>query len=103
MSDRLIKLLQLLERDPKDAFVLYGIAMEHKKAGDAQKAIEFFNRTLQTDGGYCYAYHQKGLVYESLGDVDSARKSYQDGIEAARKKGDAHAAEEIAAALSMLA
>jgi Tfp pilus assembly protein PilF len=81
---------------------LYGIALEHKKLGDAAAAIDFLDRVVAVDPGYCYAYHQKGLVHESTGDVASARAAYRAGIAAAEKKGDAHAREEISAALSML-
>lgn len=101
-SDRLDKLQQLLERDPKDPFVLYGIALEHKKLGDAKTAIEFLDRTIAADASYCYAYFQKGQVQESLGDAASAKQTYEAGIAAARQMGDAHAESEIAGALSML-
>ena len=102
MSDRLEKLQTMLEREPDDPFLLYGIALEHKKLGDASKAIEFLDRTIGRDAGYCYAYHQKGLVYESTGDIESAKRAYRAGIAAAEKKGDAHAKEEITAALAMI-
>src|SRR5436190_291827 len=94
-SERLEKLSQMLQRDPNDAFLLYGIALEHKKLGDGPRAIEFLDRVIAVDSGYSYAYHQKGLTYESLGDLESAKSTYRAGIESARKKGDAHAAEEI--------
>jgi tetratricopeptide (TPR) repeat protein len=101
-SDRLTKLQQLLERDPNDPFVLYGIALEHKKLGDAKTAIEFLDRTISADAGYCYAYFQKGQIQESLGEASAAKETYEAGIAAARTKGDAHAESEIAGALSML-
>src|SRR5688572_18729237 len=101
-SERLTKLQQMLAREPNDPFLVYGLAMEYKKANDAGRAIEHFDRVVQLDPGYCYAYHQKGLVYESTGDVESARRAYRDGIAAAVKKGDAHAREEIEAALAMI-
>jgi Tfp pilus assembly protein PilF len=96
------KLLAMLEKTPEDTFLLYGVAMEHKKAGETARAVDFFNRVIRIDPGYCYAYHQRGLVYESSGDLESARQSYREGIAAARNKGDAHAGEEIAAALAMI-
>jgi len=102
MSERLEKLHKLLERDPNDPFVLYGIALEHKKLGDANSAIEFLDRTIAADSGYCYAYYQKGQVQEMLGDAAAARETYQKGIAAAKSKGDDHAAGEIEAALAML-
>ena len=102
MSERLQKLLGMLERGSNDPFVLYAIALEHKKLGDAKSAIEFFDRTIAADAGYCYAYYQKGQVLESLGDSGAARETYQAGIAAAQRKGDAHAQSEIEGALSML-
>ena len=101
-SERLEKLAKMLEREPNDTFVLYGIALEYKKLGDPRAAMEFLDRTIGVDPGYCYAYHQKGLVYESNGDVEAARASYRAGVEAATKKGDEHARSEIQAALDML-
>ena len=102
-SERLEKLRTMLERDPADTFLLYGIALEHKKLGAAKSAIEYLDRVIAADPGYCYAYHQKGLVFESQGDVDAAKEAYRAGIDAAAKKGDAHARDEIQAALDMLA
>jgi tetratricopeptide (TPR) repeat protein len=101
-SDRLEKLQQMLARDPNDTFLLYGIAMEHKKRDDHVAALEFFDRVTSLDPGYCYAYHQKGLVHESQGNADAAKQAYRDGIRAAIRKGDDHARGEIEAALSMI-
>ena len=101
-SERMRKLQAMLQKQPDDTFLLYGLAMEYKKAGEAAKAIEHFDRVLALDPGYCYAYHQKGLVYESAGDADAARRAYRAGIEAATRKGDLHARDEITAALEMI-
>ena len=101
-SDRLRQLQQMLEKSPQDTFLLYGIAMEHKKAGDVGPALEYFDRVIQLDPGYCYAYHQRGLLHESVGGAEAAKRSYREGVEAARRKGDAHAQGEIEAALSMV-
>ena len=92
----------MLERDPNDAFLLYGIALEHKKLGDTAAAIEFLDRVISLDPGYCYAYHQKGLTLESTGEMDAAKAAYRTGIETAKRTGDAHAEQEIEAALSMI-
>jgi tetratricopeptide (TPR) repeat protein len=101
-SERLEKLQKMLDRDPSDAFLLYGIALEHKKLGDSVKAVEFLDRVIALDPGYCYAYFQKGQVQESLGETVAARTSYERGVEAAKQKGDAHAQSELEGALSML-
>lgn len=102
MSVRLEKLQKMLEREPQDTFLLYGIAMEHKKLNDSAAALEFLDRVTRLDSGYCYAYHQKGLIHESQGDADAAKQAYREGIQAAITKGDDHARGEIEAALSMI-
>jgi len=98
-TPRLEQLLKLLEREPNDTFLIYGLALEYKKAGNLPRAIELLNRVIQLDSGYCYAYHQKGLAYEQAGDIEAARQAYRDGIAAAEKKGDGHAKGEIEMAL----
>lgn len=101
-TPRLDRLRQMLEKSPADPFLLYGIALEYRKLGDAKQAIEFLGRVVQADPGYCYAWHQAGQIHESMGDLDSARADYRRGIEAAVRKNDAHARGEIEAALSMI-
>ena len=102
MSDRLRQLQKMLERQPDDPFLLYGVAMEHKKAGDAAGALDYLRRVTQKDPNYCYAYYQRGLVHESQGDTEAARRAYHEGIDAANRAADAHAKGEIEAALEML-
>jgi predicted Zn-dependent protease len=102
MIERLEKLKTMLQRQPNDAFLLYGVAMELKKAGQGPEAIEYLKRVIGADPNYCYAYHQLGQIHESKGDVESAKAAYRQGIEAANRSGDAHAKEEISGALSMI-
>lgn len=102
MTDRMQKLAAMLEKNPADAFLYYAMGMEYKKLNQTAQAVEWFYRTLEKDPGFCVAYHQAALAYEGGGDLESARKTYRDGIAVARKKGDHHAAEEMEAALSMI-
>jgi tetratricopeptide (TPR) repeat protein len=99
---RLEKLKGMLEKSPGDTFLLYATALEYRKNGDAPLALEYLDKVIQHDWGYCYAYHQKGLILESTGDLEAAKQAYRDGVEAASRKGDHHAKEEISAALSMI-
>jgi Tfp pilus assembly protein PilF len=101
-SDRLTKLHALLERDPNDTFLIYAIALEHKKAGAHTAAMQWFDRVIEKDPGYSVAYHQAALTHEDAGDIAAAKQMYHRGIAAAHKKGDHHAAEEMQAALSMI-
>ena len=61
MSDRLRQLQKMLERQPDDAFLLYGVAMEHKKAGDAAGALEYLGRVTHQA-----VAEAVGLPYEPL-------------------------------------
>ena len=101
-TPRMRQLQQMLLRQPDDPFLLYGVAMEYKKADEPAKALEYFDQVLRRDPNYCYAYYQRAQVYEALGDVDAAKRTLRDGAEAARRSGDAHALSEIEAALSLL-
>ena len=101
-GQRLQQLQKMLEREPNDAFVLYGIALEHKKANDLAQALEYLDRVIRVDPGYCYAYFQKGQVQESRGDIEAAKRAYRDGINAAKQKGDNHAQGELEGALQMI-
>jgi tetratricopeptide (TPR) repeat protein len=102
MTSKLPQLEAMLARMPNDAFLLYGIALEHKKLNDCPKAIEFLDRVISVDPNYCYAYFQRGQVQEMTGDLEAAKKSYNDGIIAAKRAGDAHAQGELEGALQML-
>jgi len=101
-SEKLNKLFSLLDKQPTDTFLLYGIGLEYKKLGDEKKAVEYLDRTIAVDANYCYAYFQKGQILEKSEDVAGARAAYNAGILAARRCGDAHAEGELSGALSML-
>lgn len=102
MSERLNKILALLEQSPRDTFLLYAAGMECKKLKDFPRALEFFRRTTEIDPGYCYAYYQQGQTHELAGDPAAAVAAYRAGIAAAEKANDPHARGEIEAALAMI-
>ena len=101
-ANRMQQLQQMLLKEPNDTFLLYGLALEFKKANDPEHALEYLDRVIGLDAGYCYAYHQKGLINESAGNLEAAKAAYRHGIEAAKKKGDQHARQELEAALEVI-
>ena len=102
MANRLKELTRLHEREPDDPFLRYGIAMEHKKADRLDEALDWFAKTLEADGSYCYAYYQRGQCFEAQGDLKSAKKAYKDGIKKAQSCNDQHAAGEMQVALDLI-
>ena len=101
-SERMKSLQAMLQKEPDDLFLLYAIALEHKKAAEFADALRYLGEVLKRDALYCVAYQQMAQVHELAGDVAAAQKAYQDGIAAAGRKGDLHAKEEMESALAML-
>lgn len=96
---RLEQLLALLKDDPHDAFLRYGVAMEYAKAGRHEEALAEFAELLRRDANYVAGYFMAGRTCEQKGDMESAKVFYRNGIAAAKKIGDHHAAGEISSAL----
>jgi len=95
MSDRLNSLLKLIEKDPDDSFLLYGIALEHLSTGNYEEAEKYLSSIIKKDPDYVPAYMQLAQVYENLNLIDKAKNIYKEGIEIARKNNDSHAADEM--------
>jgi tetratricopeptide (TPR) repeat protein len=98
--NRLETLRQLVERNPKDSFALYGLAMEYAGQGEYDKALEKFGALCEVSPNYSYGYYQAGRVLTKMGRIDEARAWYVRGIEATARSGDQHARGEIEAALA---
>lgn len=103
MPDRLTQLEKLHGADPADPFLTYGIALEHAKTGDAAAAIQWLDKTLALDADYCYAYFQKARLLDESGDLDAARRTIRQGIDAARRCGDDKALGELTELLESMA
>jgi tetratricopeptide (TPR) repeat protein len=102
MTDRLSQLRNLLDKDPHDAFCMYGIGMEYSKTGNHAQAIAWFDRTMEVDPTYCYAWYHKARVQEQSGDNAGAIQTLEDGITQAIDVGDQHAQEEMKMLLQSL-
>jgi tetratricopeptide (TPR) repeat protein len=96
------QLRKLLEAEPGDAFLLYGMAQELAKAGDHASAIGWYDRCLGADPAYLYAYFHKARSQEALGDTPTAIATLRAGLKAARERRDSHATAEISGYLDEL-
>ena len=102
MTDRLTQLKALLEKDPADPFCLYSIAFEYAKRGDTASAIAYFDRTIDADADYCYAYYHKAKVQKAMGDAQGALATLRKGMQQAQTTGDAKAVAEITTLLESM-
>jgi tetratricopeptide (TPR) repeat protein len=93
---------KLLAAAPNDAFLLYGLAHEHAKAGRHADSMTFFDRCLAADPNYCYAYYHKARVQLAAGLEADARRTIADGVAVSRRVPDMHAVSELQALLDSL-
>ena len=96
-SDRLNRLLKMLEAEPGDAFCLYGIAQEHAKAEEHDAALGWYDRAIAADPDDGYLHFHKARSLEALDRMPEAIEAAEAGLVAARRGGDGHAQSELEA------
>src|SRR5579871_2336728 len=101
-SKRLDFLLKVTAAGGGDAFAWYGLAMEYRSLERAEDALAAFETLRARWPDYVPSYLMCGQLLEKLGRADDARGWMAAGLEAARRKGDAHAASELKAAMASL-
>lgn len=100
--DRIAALKELLAENPTNAFARYGLAMEYSKAGDAAGALAEYKTILQHHPDYVPAYQMAGQTLMNAGSNSEARTMFEDGIAAARRSGNQHAASEMQGMLDVM-
>src|SRR5215211_8489088 len=103
-TPRMAQIEALLADDPDDAFLRYGLAMEHASAGDDAACVEVLRDLIARKAAdpYVPAFLQAGQALVRLDRIAEACAVLRDGIEAARKAGDAHAQGEMQGLLSSI-
>ena len=91
-----------LDRDPKDSFSRYALALEYMKAGQSGDARREFETVRDNDPGYVATYFQLGQLYRTMGLKHESEKTFRTGITAAAKAGDEHTKSELEGALEVL-
>jgi Flp pilus assembly protein TadD len=101
-SNRLEILKGMVEQNPADSFLRYGLAMEYRNGGDLEGAVREFRALMAANPDYSPAYFHGGQTLERLGRTEEAREVYEKGVEVTTRSGDQHARSEMQAALDML-
>lgn len=94
-NERIEKLLRLLRAEPGDAFCLYALAQEYAKAGEHDRALEFFDRVLAVAPGHAYAHFHKARTLEAAGRVEEARAVLRAALASIPPDADPKAAREL--------
>jgi tetratricopeptide (TPR) repeat protein len=104
-SRRLAYLVKVTGQDgaaAADPFAAYGLAMEYRSLDRHDEALRAFETLRARFPEYVPMYLMCGQMLEKMGRAADARAWLTTGIEAARKKGDAHALGELQSALELL-
>jgi len=92
----LIENLEKMLADGKDdAMLRFGLGNAYFQNKDYDKAAEHLAKALEFDKGYSAAWKLLGRAQMQTGDLESARRTFEDGIEHAEEKGDKQAVKEM--------
>jgi tetratricopeptide (TPR) repeat protein len=100
--DRIAMLAEILSQNPDDAFARYGLAMEFSNAGQLEPALVEFGKLLTSHPDYVAGYFMAAQALAKVARVEEAKTLLAQGIAAARRVGDAHAASEMSSMLAEL-
>ncbi len=96
------KLEALLQDDPSDVFLRYGLALELEKEGDHEASLARLRELQSGEPPYVPAFFMAAQQLVRLARIDEARSALRDGIEQARRQGNGHAAGEMGELLASL-
>jgi Tfp pilus assembly protein PilF len=91
-----------LSDNPNDSFSRYALALEYLKLGRHEDALREFETVKTSDPDYVATYFQLGQLYQKLGNIHEAEKTFRTGIAVAAKAGDEHTRSELESALEGL-
>jgi len=96
------KIEAMLAEDPRDPFLRYSLAMELDKDAEHDASLELFGGLMQDEPPYVAAFFMAGQQLVRLNRIEEARSVLRDGIDAARRQNNAHAAGEMSEFLASL-
>ena len=102
-STRLEKLLEFLNSDANDPFVLYALATEYNSLQDYTQAFRYYELLVDQHPDYVGTYYHLGKLLEKTDNTPRALEVYQKGMAAARAKRDMHSLSELQGAYNTAA
>lgn len=102
MQNRIEIFKQMLETEPDNAMVMFGLAKEYEKLGQADEVISLLEKYLNIADDEGNAYGALAKAYDHIGDRQKAIETYQKGIEVSMAHGHPTMAGDYKFALDML-
>lgn len=93
--NRIDQLQAFLRENPDDAFLTHALALEYRKAGDAEGAVHCFKKNLLAHPDYLATYYHYGQLLARSGSESEAIDLYKKGMELAEDQKDTHAYNEL--------
>lgn len=93
---------KMLEGGKDDAMLRFGLGNAYFQAANYEKAALHLGKALEFDRGYSAAWKLLGKALVQLGEFEAARRTFEDGIDQAGRKGDKQAVKEMRVFLNRL-
>ncbi len=87
MTDRIEVFKQMLETEPDNTMVMFGLAKEYEKLGQNDEVIALLENYLSQADDEGNAYGMLAKAYEQNGDRERAKAIYEKGIEVSNAHG----------------
>lgn len=81
MQNRIEVFKQMLEADPENTMVMFGLAKEYEKLGETKEVINLLENYLAKADDEGNAYGMLATAYDQNGEREKAIETYQKGIE----------------------
>jgi predicted Zn-dependent protease len=94
-ADRAKALETMLERNPDDSRLRFGLALEYLRVGRREDGVRELRAYLAASEDEGNAWGRLATVLEEMGEYEEAKDAYRRGIEAAYQHGHPTMAEEF--------
>jgi len=101
--DKIAALTEILTLDPANAFARYGLGMEHLSQQRPDAALAEFAKVIEHNPDYVPAYQMSAQTLAKMNRSEEALTILHQGLAAAARTGNTHAAGEMQALLEDLA
>ena len=92
---RIERIIEFLNQQPKDNFLRHALAMEYVKLGEERKAQDLLLAVLTDSPDYIGSYYHFAKSLERMGQKEQAIEWYEKGMAAAKQAKDNHAYNEL--------
>jgi len=87
MTDRIEVFKQMLEADPANTMVMFGLAKEYEKLGKSAEVIALLESYIAQADDEGNAYGMLAKAYEQNGERERAKATYEKGIKVSNAHG----------------